>query len=127
MSGAGQIENAPSSLQAALRCRCPRCGRGRLYDGFLTVRERCESCGLDLRHHDSGDGPAVILIFVIGALIVPAALITEAKFEPPYWLHLVLWPPIIIGAIVGLLRPLKAFFVALQFRHRSTASPDDTA
>ncbi|MET4697425.1 uncharacterized protein (DUF983 family) [Constrictibacter sp. MBR-5] len=126
MSGAGHIENAPSSLQAALRCRCPRCGRGRLYDGFLTVRERCESCGLDLRHHDSGDGPAVILIFVIGALIVPAALITEAKLEPPYWLHLVLWPPIIIGAIVGLLRPLKAFFVAMQYRHRSTAAPDDS-
>ena len=68
----------------------------------------------------------MILIFALGALVVPAALITEVKYQPPYWLHLLLWLPLIVGLVLGLIRPLKALFVALQYRHRSTAEPGDT-
>ena len=117
---AGLAGSAPSIARIALRCRCPRCGRGRLFDGFLTVRERCEACDLDLSLHDSGDGPAVVVIFLMGALVVLLALLVEARLEPPYWIHVVLWPPVILGGTVALLRPLKAFFVAQQFRYRST-------
>ena len=102
--------------------RCPRCGVGRLFHGYLDVAERCEHCGLDLRAHDSGDGPAVIIIFVLGFLVVPLALLLEASIEPPYWVHLVLWPPVILGLALGRLRPIKGFFVAQQYRHRSTSS-----
>src|SRR3546814_1038420 len=49
----GRAYPAPASLPVALRCRCPRCGRGKLYDGFLTVGDRCDRCGLDLAAHDS--------------------------------------------------------------------------
>lgn len=111
-----------SPLAAGLGCRCPRCGRGRLYRGYLTVRETCEVCGLDLKKADSGDGPAVFIIFILGALVVPLALWVEAAFAPPMWVHLAIWPAAILGLSLGMLRPMKALMVALQFRHRASDS-----
>ena len=72
-----------SPFRAGLACKCPRCGRGPLYSGFLAVAERCSVCGLDLQKADSGDGPAVFIIFILGILVVPLALLFEAKVEPP--------------------------------------------
>ncbi|MBL8703062.1 MAG: DUF983 domain-containing protein [Alphaproteobacteria bacterium] len=109
---------AVSPYDAGLRCRCPRCGEGRLFEGVLTVRERCSSCGLDLRAHDSGDGPAVFVILILGALVVVAALIVEVKFEPPLWAHALIWPGFIVAGAIAMLRPLKATLIALQYRHR---------
>ena len=103
---------------AAWRCACPRCGRGRLYDGFLDVRARCADCGLDLRSHDSGDGPAVFLIFLLGFGIVPPAMIISLRVDWPLWLHAIVWSVVILGATVSLLRPVKALTVALQYRFR---------
>lgn len=107
-------------LQVALGCRCPRCGRGRLFTGLLTVRERCEVCGLDLRAHDAGDGPAVAVIFILGTLVVGAAFWVEFTFSPPLWVHAVLWPLVTFPLAILLMRPLKAALVAMQYRHRST-------
>jgi uncharacterized protein (DUF983 family) len=109
-----------SSFQVALRQCCPRCGQGRLFGGFLKVVERCSVCGLDLREHDTGDGPAVFIIFILGFIVVPLAVWVEFRFEPPFWLHLLIWPALLLGGTIGLLRPLKALMVAQQFRHRST-------
>jgi len=109
----------PSPFIAGLRCRCPRCGRGRLFDGYLTVRGTCEACGLGLADHDTGDGPAVFVIFILGAVMVPLALSVEAAFQPPLWLHAVLWSVTILAGTVALLRPLKGLMVALHYRHRS--------
>jgi uncharacterized protein (DUF983 family) len=103
---------------AALRCACPRCGRGALFAGFLDVRERCPDCGLDLRRHDSGDGPAVFLIFLLGFLVVPPALIVSLRVDWPLWLHALVWSTVILGATVGLIRPVKALTVAIQYRYR---------
>jgi uncharacterized protein (DUF983 family) len=111
-----------SALATGLACRCPRCGRGALYSGFLTVAERCGECGLDLRKADSGDGPAVFVIFILGFLVVPLALWVEAQFAPPMWLHVVLWPPLILGGSLGLLRPMKGVLIALQYRHKASDS-----
>ena len=111
-----------SPLATGLACRCPRCGRGSLYKGFLTVAERCSVCGLDLRKADSGDGPAVFIIFILGFLVVPMALFVEARFEPPMWLHMVVWPPLILGASLALLRPMKGVLIALQFHHKASDS-----
>lgn len=85
----------------------------------------CTACGLDLRRHDSGDGPATILIFALGALVVPLALWVEAVFEPPYLLHVLVWPVVIIGLTIGALRPLKAFFVAQHYRRVDTGIDSD--
>ena len=115
----------PSPLSTALACTCPRCGRGRLFAGFLKVVERCDSCGLVLAKNDSGDGPAVFLILVLGALIVGLALWTEATFSPPYWLHLVIWPTVTIALTLAAIRPLKAYVIALQYRHRRSDFEQD--
>ena len=111
-----------SPVSAGLQSRCPRCGKGRLFEGYLTVCERCSLCGLDLRKADSGDGPAVFIIFILGFLVVPAALLVEATFEPPYWLHVAIWPAVILIGALGLLRPLKGLMIALQFHHKASDS-----
>ena len=107
-----------SLFKAGLGCCCPRCGEGRLFSGFLEIAERCETCGLDLRAQDSGDGPAVFVIFILGFVIVGLAIFVEVVFTPPYWVHVVLWPPIVIGLSLALLRPLKAVLIASQYRHK---------
>lgn len=82
------------------------------------MRRTCPDCGLDLTQADSADGPAVFLIFVLGASLVPLALIFETVFAPPLWVHAVLWGAVALGFTIGSLRPLKAFVVALQYKHR---------
>ena len=104
-------------LAAALRCRCPRCGEGKLFNGLLTVAPRCAVCGLDLAAEDAGDGPAVFVVLILGALVVGLALLVETTFAPPMWVHLVLWTPVVIGGAIALLRPLKAWLIAMQYRH----------
>ena len=108
----------PSPLQAALLCRCPRCGVGRIYQGLLRVVPRCPQCGLDLRAEDAGDGPAVFVILILGAVVVAAMVLVELKLQPPIWVHFTLWPPLIVGGAIWLLRVLKAGLIALQYRHR---------
>jgi uncharacterized protein (DUF983 family) len=110
---------SPSLLKSALLCRCPRCGEGRLFAGFLDPAPRCEACDLDYRFVDSGDGPAVFVILVVGFVVVAAALITEVKYAPPYWVHAVLWVPMILILSLGLLRPLKAAMIGVQYRHKA--------
>ncbi|MBR0680997.1 DUF983 domain-containing protein [Roseomonas eburnea] len=102
----------------ALLGRCPRCGKGKLFRGVLDIRESCESCGLDLRAHDAGDGPAVAGIFFIGAVTVGLALWVDVRFEPPLWVHAVLWPALVLPLSVLTMRVAKAALVALQWRHR---------
>jgi uncharacterized protein (DUF983 family) len=114
---------AVSAVRAALGCRCPRCGRGKLFAGLLKVRAACEVCGLDLSAQDAGDGPAVFVIFFLGLIVVGLAAWVEMKFSPPIWIHLVLWTPFIIGGAVVMLRPLKAGLIAMQYRHHLLLAP----
>jgi uncharacterized protein (DUF983 family) len=114
----------PVSLaRAALGCRCPRCGEGRLYSGLLTVRPSCPVCGLDFAGQDAADGPAVFVILFLGLIVVALAAWVELTFSPPLWVHMVLWTPLIIGGAIGMLRPLKAGLVALHYRHYRLHSP----
>jgi len=115
---AGAFYGRISPFKAGFACRCPRCGKGKLFKGYLTLLPRCEVCGLDYSKADAGDGPAVFLIFIIGFLVVPLALWVHASFAPPRWVNLTLWPAVVLLLSIGLLRPAKAFVVALQFRHR---------
>ena len=112
-----------SVSRAALSCRCPRCGEGRIFIRLLTVRASCPACGLDLSAEDAGDGPAVFLIFFLGALAVGIAAWMEIEFEPPIWVHLAVLTPLILGGAVLLLRPLKALMIALQYRHNLLNPP----
>jgi uncharacterized protein (DUF983 family) len=116
----------PNPVLAGLACRCPQCGEGALFEGFLKVNERCEACGLDLRKADSGDGPAVFVILIVGFIVAFAMLFTEFTLHPPVWVHLVVWMPLTAILCLGLMRPFKAIMIALQFHnHASQARNDD--
>jgi uncharacterized protein (DUF983 family) len=117
-----QDQTLPTVTQSARRglaCRCPRCGKGRLYAGFLNLRPTCESCGLDFAFIDTGDGPAIFIIMIAGAIVVGCALIVEVKYQPPYWLHAVLWLPLILATTLLPLRAMKSLLIALQFHHKA--------
>lgn len=121
---ADQHRFAPvSPARAAFFCRCPRCGEGRLFVGLLTVRPACAACGLDFSAQDAGDGPAVFVILFLGLIVVALAAIVEIEFEPPIWVHLVLWTPVIIAGAILMLRPLKAGMIALHYRHYLLQAP----
>ena len=116
----GEPQGSPVSLVKVIAaCRCPRCGQGRLFDGLLKVRPTCEVCGLELAAHDAGDGPTVFVIFVLGALFVALAVWVEFRFEPPLWVHVLLWPALILHASFGAMRPAKAALIALEYRNRT--------
>ena len=114
--------SSPTLLQSALRglaCKCPRCGKGRLFVGFLTLRTQCDACGLDYAFIDAGDGPAVFVIMIAGAIVVGSALIVEVKYQPPFWVHAALWLPLILATTLLPLRSMKALLIALQFHHKA--------
>ena len=102
-------------VATGLRGRCPRCGEGRLFDGFLAVAPRCGACGLDFSFADSAHGPAVFVILIVGFAIAGAALLVELVYVPPIWVHLVLWGPLVVVLSLLLLRPLKGVLVAVQY------------
>jgi uncharacterized protein (DUF983 family) len=108
-----------SPYVAGLFCRCPRCGKGKLYAGFLTLRPNCDVCELDYGFMDSGDGPAIFVIMIAGAIVVTAALITEVKYQPPFWVHAALWLPLTLAVTLWPLRAIKSLLIALQFHHRA--------
>jgi uncharacterized protein (DUF983 family) len=99
--------------------RCPRCGEGRAFAGFLDIAKTCDKCGLDFAFADAGDGPAVFVCLIGGFLVLGAALWTELTYEPPLWVHLVIFLPLTVIVCIGLLRPLKGLLVALQFRNKA--------
>jgi uncharacterized protein (DUF983 family) len=123
------IDSLAASILAGLACRCPRCGKGGLFRGFLTLRPQCEACGLDYAFADSGDGPAVFIMFFAGFVVVGAALVTEVLYQPPFWVHAALWLPLILIVTLGPLRPMKGLLIALQYHHKAEerrfANPGD--
>jgi len=100
-------------------CRCPRCGKGPLFRGLLTLRPHCDACGLDYSFIDAGDGPAVFVMFFAGFVVVGAALAVEVAYQPPFWVHAALWTPLILITTIGPLRPMKGLLIALQYRHKA--------
>src|SRR6202049_551953 len=114
-----QESRGASPYLAGLMCRCPRCGKGKLFAGFLTLAPKCERCGLDYSFADAGDGPAVFVILFTGFIVATAAVVVEFVWRPPYWLHGVLGVPTVPVISLGLLRPLKGLLIALQYHHKA--------
>jgi uncharacterized protein (DUF983 family) len=108
-----------SPVKTGLACRCPRCGRGKLYSGFLKVAAECNVCRLNLAEADSGDGPAVFLIFILGAIAVPLAFVLQFWLALPEWLTMSVLTLVVLGGALLLLRPAKGIMVALQYRNRA--------
>jgi uncharacterized protein (DUF983 family) len=114
-----EIARKPLPIARGLRGRCPRCGEGRLFQGFLTLRANCDHCGLDYNFADAGDGPAVFVILIGGGIVVFAALLTEVVYQPPYWVHAALWLPLILIVTLAPLRLIKGLLIALQYHHKA--------
>lgn len=108
-----------SPFSAGLRCRCPRCGEGKLFAGYLNLAPRCEKCGLDYSFADSGDGPAVFVILFGGLVAVLAVLAVELIWRPSYWVHAAVGIPAVLIATLLPLRLLKSLLIALQFHHKA--------
>ena len=104
-------------IRSGLRGYCPRCGRGKLFAGFLALAPRCEHCGVDFSFADSADGPAFFVMFISGFIVAGSALAVEIIYAPPYWVHAALWGPLILITTLVPLRPLKGLMIALQYRH----------
>ncbi|WP_349943153.1 DUF983 domain-containing protein [Fulvimarina sp. MAC8] len=103
--------------KVGMAARCPRCGQGKLFKGFLTLRDHCDECGLDYSFADPADGPA---FFVICFTCIPAAFVAvwlEVAFEPPFWVHLLVSLPVLLLFCIPPLRPLKGWLVASQYYH----------
>src|SRR5262249_6961141 len=116
---ADSSDSTASPIVAGLLGRCPRCGKGRLFQGFLALRPCCEHCGLDFSFVDSADGPAVFVIFISRFIVAGSALALEMLYAPPYWVHAVLWGPLILITTLGPLRPMKGLLIGLQYHHKA--------
>lgn len=116
-----EIGTSVSPLASSIKCCCPRCGQGKLFVGLfnLDLVAGCSSCELNYKFIDTGDGPAVFVIMILGSLMLGGALALEFSVHPPIWLHAVIWVPLTLFLAFGLLRPLKALLIALQFRNRA--------
>ncbi|MEZ5782195.1 MAG: DUF983 domain-containing protein [Rhizobiaceae bacterium] len=106
-------------IRAGLRGRCPRCGEGRLFAGFLTVAERCGVCGLDYDFADAGDGPAIFVMLIMGFVVVGLALWFELTFQPPLWVHFIIWLPVASILCLVPLRLAKGVLITLQFANQA--------
>jgi uncharacterized protein (DUF983 family) len=115
----------PNPLLSGVAGRCPNCGEGHLFDGFLKVAPVCEACGYDFSKADSGDGPAVFVILIAGFLVAFGALITEVAFHPPVWVHLIVWLPLTLIISLLLMRPLKGVMLAAQFMNKASEARHD--
>lgn len=106
-------------VKAGIAGRCPRCGEGRLFSGFLSMRESCPACGLDYSFADSGDGPAAFVILIIGFIVVGLALWMEVNYGPPIWVHFLLWGPLAIGLSLWAMRLAKGVLITLQYSNNA--------
>lgn len=109
----------PPVWRAALFATCPECGAPGLFDGPAKFRERCASCGLDFHRYNVGDGPAAFLTLIIGALLIAAALTLDAVARPPMWVHVLLWVPLTIVAVIYGLRVGKAALLASEHQRQA--------
>jgi uncharacterized protein (DUF983 family) len=113
------LDKSPSPILSGLLGRCPRCGKGKLFQGFLALRPRCEHCGLDYSFVDSADGPAFFVMFISGFIVAGSALAVEVLYAPPYWVHALLWGPLILITTLLPLRPMKGLLIGLQYHHKA--------
>ena len=114
---AGRPTEAPTPLSSGLRGLGPRCGAKTLFARGVRFADRCTSCGLDIAAFNVGDGPAAFLTLIIGAIVAASAITLDLSVSPPWWVHVLIWPPVTLGLIVGSLRVAKGWLLALEYRN----------
>ncbi len=109
----------PDTARAAIRGLCPQCGASGLFRSVIGFSAKCTACGLDFGQFNVGDGPAAFLIMIVGAIVTLLAIIVQLNFEPPFWVHILLWVPVTLGLVLGLLRIAKGALLVLEYRNRA--------
>ena len=109
----------PSAWGAGLMLRCPQCGHGEVFQGYLKFRDRCRACSADFRAADAGDGPAVFVVLIVGAIVAPLLFILQFGFDLPDWLALTLTMIAAVALCLALLPPFKSVLFALQWKHKA--------
>ena len=109
----------PTATQVGFRNCCPRCGEGKLYQGLLKPGTHCQNCGLDYSFIDSGDGPAVFVILIIGFVVTALAMGLQVSMAPPLWLQMIIWTPVIVVLSIWGLRFSKSIMIALQYHTKA--------
>lgn len=107
-----------SAMARGLTCRCPACGKGRLFRAFLKVADTCPTCGTDLHHQRADDAPPYFTMMIVGHILIPAVVIVERVWHPEIWLQLSLWLPLTFFLTIGLIQPVKGAIVGLQWALR---------
>jgi len=122
-----KLSTKESILKYGLKCCCPECGQGRLFNGFLTLAPRCEACGLDFSFADPADGPA---FFVMMTMAIPATAFgvwVEMAYEPALWVHLLTTLPFLLLSCVPTIRPFKGMLVASQYASKAEEARFETS
>lgn len=117
--------NGVDPIKAGILGRCPNCGEGKLFNGFLKLAQSCHVCGQDYAFADSGDGPVVFVILIIGFIVLGLALWLETNFQPALWVHLIISIPLAIILSLVLVRWLKGVLITLQFKHKAASGQLD--
>lgn len=112
-------EGQPNTASAALLGLCPRCGAKTLFGGLAGFAPRCRACGLDFGQFNVGDGPAAFLTLIVGAVIAICAIWVQLSFEPPFWVHALLWIPLATVLVIAGLRIAKAWLLGSEYRRRA--------
>lgn len=105
------------SMRNGLRCRCPRCNRGKIFGKYLKIKDSCSHCGQEFYHHRADDFPPYITITIVGHIILSAATSVQIIYGPPMWVHMLLWLPLILFMSLAMLPPVKAALVGIQWAH----------
>ena len=105
-----------SPLKTGMAGKCPRCGRGKLFNGYLTVAKSCSICGLSFSFADSGDGAAWFVMLFACVFGVGSILGVEVAYSPPFWVHVLIAIPVLIILPMLMLRPVKGMFLAQQWK-----------
>ena len=111
---------ALSPLKTGLACRCPRCGEGPLFAGFLGLRPSCPACGLDYGFADPADGPAFFVMSGVGIAVTLLFLWMEVAVRPPIWVHFIFTLPLFVVGCLATLRPVKAWLVNEQYVRKAS-------
>ncbi len=110
-------DQAPRIVDVALKGLCPRCGAPTLFTGPIRFADRCRACGLDFAGFNVGDGPAAFLTLGVGTLVTVLAVALELAVQPPWWVHLLLWPVVTLAAVLVSLRYAKGALIAAEYRN----------
>ncbi|MFT3977241.1 MAG: DUF983 domain-containing protein [Sphingomonas bacterium] len=107
----------PRPFDCGVKGLCPRCGAKTLFSGWIKFADRCGRCGLDYDAFNVGDGPAAFLTLILGTIVVIGAVTLELSLSPPFWVHLLIWPPVTLAGVVLSLRLAKGWLIALEYRN----------